>query len=224
MWKRIALAAGVAGLVAGIVLTAVQQARIAPLICTAEILEEAGLATTRAEEAAPAPAPGDTQRLLATGAANIVLGTGFALILTAGMTLRGHGGWRAGLAWALAGYFVFFVTPSLGLPPGLPGMESAPLAQRTLWWLATAALTACGLWLLVFAQKPAWRVAGLVLAALPHLVGAPQGASREITATHDLENEFLAATAFSNAIFWLMIGLIAGALHRAEKAVPPAVV
>ena len=222
MWKRIALAAGVAGLAAGIALTAVQQARVAPLIRTAEVIEEAGLAPERPAPASPEPRRGETQRLIATGVANAVLGTGFALILAAGMTLRGHRGWRAGLAWGLAGYLVFFVAPAIGLPPELPGMESAPLAQRSAWWLFTAALTALGVWLLIFAPRPAWRVSGLVLAAVPQLFGAPQGASHEITATHDLAKEFIAATALANAVFWLLIGVVTGALYRPERGKPPA--
>lgn len=222
MWKTIALAAGVAGLAAGIALTAIQQVRVQPLIRTAEVIAEAGLAPER--EKAPEPPRSDNERLVETGVANIVLGTGFALIIAAGMTLRGKGGWRAGLAWGLAGYFVVFVAPAVGLPPELPGVESAPITQRTVWWVLTAVLTGAGLALVVFAPRPAWRVAGLVLAALPHLFGAPHGATQELTATHDLADEFIAVTAWSNAVFWLLIGIIVGALYRPEKDVPRACV
>jgi cobalt transporter subunit CbtA len=221
-WKSIALAAGVAGLVAGIALTAIQQVRVVPLLRTAEVLEEAGLAPTR--EAKKAQERSDTERLVESAVANIVLGTGFALILTAGMTLRGQRGWRTGLAWGVAGYFVFFAAPAIGLPPELPGVESVPLVPHTLWWLFTVTLTALGLWMLVFATRPTSRVAGLVLVAIPHIVGAPHGAAQQLTATHDLANEFITATALANAIFWLMIGLIAGALCRPEKEVPGEVI
>ena len=37
MWKRVVLAAAVAGLVAGLALTAIQQLQVAPLIRTAEV-------------------------------------------------------------------------------------------------------------------------------------------------------------------------------------------
>ncbi|HET9652547.1 MAG TPA: CbtA family protein [Usitatibacter sp.] len=218
MWKRIALAAGVAGLVAGLVLTAIQVLGIEPLIRTAEVIAEAGLAPDR--DLAPEPPRGDTERRIETGVANIVLATGFALIIAAGMTLRGQGGWRAGLAWALAGYFVVFVAPAVGLPPELPGTESAPLTQRTVWWVVAVGLTALGLALVVFAPRPAWRVAGVVLAALPHLFGAPHGVTQALTATDDLTNEFIVVTALANAVFWLLIGLVAGALYHPEKAVP----
>ena len=227
MWKRIVLAAAAAGLVAGIALTAMQQWRVQPLIRTAEVLEHEGLAPSAQHDnhdaARTGQPPADKrQRLVETGMANIVLGTGFALILAAGMAWRAQGGWRAGLMWAAAGYFVFFVAPAVGLPPELPGMESAPLEQRTAWWLLTVALTAIGLGLVVFGRKPAWRVAGILLIGMPHVIGAPNEATLQLTATHDLASEFVTVTAFTNAIFWLLIGLVVGLLYRPEIRVPEA--
>jgi cobalt transporter subunit CbtA len=217
MWKRVVLAAAVAGLVAGLALTAIQQLQVAPLIRTAEVLEASGLAgaTGHGHEA---PAMDAQRRLAATAIANIVLATGFALILVAALTLRGRGGWREGLAWGLAGYVVFFLSPALALPPELPGMEGAPLQERTLRWLLTVALTAGGLGLAAFSARPVLRVAGLLLVALPHVAGAPQIAPHTATATHDLAREFAGAAAWANAVLWIMIGVVAGMLYGGGKS------
>jgi cobalt transporter subunit CbtA len=216
MWKRIALAAALAGLAAGLTLTAVQQMQVAPLIEAAEVLEASLPGHANAQEPeSPAPA----SRLAATAVANVVLATGFALILAACLALRGHRGWRIGLAWGLAGYAVFFVAPALGLPPELPGMESAPLQDRTIWWLETALLTAWGLWLIAFGARKASRIAGLALIVVPHVLGAPP-AVRPTGAMRDMALQFAFATALANALLWLVIGAVAGGMIRSEKRVP----
>jgi len=194
--KRIVYAAALAGLAAGLALTLIQQLQIAPLLRAAETFETGG--------------HGSPPALLATMAANIVLATGFALILGSALAVRASGGWRAGFLWGLAGYAVFFVAPSLGLPPELPGTESAALHQRQWWWLATVALSAGGLWLAAFARKPVLRILGIVLIAAPHVVGAPQPAQHGSTAPAALTEEFVRAAYVANAIFWLLLGSLLG--------------
>lgn len=220
MWGRIALAAGAAGIAAGLTLTAVQQLQVAPLIDAGERLEQS--LPQRADAPEP-PAPETPSRLTATAVANVVLATGFALILAACIALRGHAGWRAGLAWGLAGYAVFFLAPALGVPPRLPGLDSAPLQDRTLWWVETALLTACGLWLVAFGKGRASRIAGVALAALPHVLGAPP-TPQPTGALRDLALQFAFATALANAFLWLAIGAIVGGLIRPEKRVPGAAI
>ncbi len=145
MLKRIVGAAALAGMLSGLLLTALQQLAVAPLIRDAEIREAAAvvapasaLAAATADHAHTAWSPRDGgERLLAAGFANIVLATGFALLLAAAQGLRGATGWRAGLWWGAAGYAVFFVAPALGLPPELPGAVAAPLRESQLWWLGS---------------------------------------------------------------------------------------
>jgi len=216
MWKRVVFAAGAAGLVAGLALTAVQQARVAPLIHEAEILE----ASLPAHAGAQEPHPSAPARLASTAVANVVLATGFALVLAAGMLLRGHAGWRAGLGWGLAGYAVFFACPALLLRPELPGMIGAPLDQRTLWWIAIAASTAAGLALVAFGRGLAWRVAGAVILAMPHFAGGPPPAAQSDPAMRVLAADFAMAAALANAILWLLIGAVAGAFLGPGKDVP----
>ena len=168
-----------------------------PLIRAAEALEAA-------HDVPPA--------LAATAIANVVLGVAFALFLCAAMTLRPAMGWRAALAWGIAGYVVFFVAPAIGLPPELPGTESAALHERQLWWAFAAANTAAGLALIVFGKTTPLRALGVVVLVLPHLVGAPHRG--EVAA------DFVRATSIANAAFWLALGALAAFFMRDAPGVP----
>jgi cobalt transporter subunit CbtA len=159
------------------------------------------------------PAPGG-ERLFYTVLANISMAVGYALLLAAALTLRGKPvDWRAGLLWGGAAYLVFFVAPSLGLPPELPGTEAAPVVARQSWWIATAGATAAALALLAWARHWGLKLAALALLVVPHLVGAPQPAVHGALAPAALAREFIVATAVANAVFWLALGALTGALH-----------
>lgn len=150
-----------------------------------------------------------------------MLATGFALLLAAGLSLQERSGWRWGLLWGLAGYAVFFVAPAIGMPPELPGAEGGALHGRQLWWVATAASTAAGLALAVFARHPALRILGVVFVALPQFFSAPQPHGHGGAAPAALARDFIRATYIANAILWLTLGAIVGALGRRAPGFPP---
>lgn len=204
MLKRIIVAAALAGLVSGLSLTAIQRLQVTPLIRQAEVLESHVHAT--------APS------LLATTSANVVLATGFALLLGSAFSLRRRTGWRVGLLWGAAGYAVFFLAPALGLPAELPGTESAPLRDRELWWAGTAACSAAGLWLAAFARRPLLRLLGVALLIAPHLIGAPHPAVHGGTATVEMTGDFIRAAYIANALLWLSIGGWFGFFYRGHSA------
>ena len=77
------------------------------------------------------------------------------------------------LIWGLLGYTIFQLAPGFGLPPELPGMRSAPVNDRQIWWVAAVAATAGGLALIFLAKQGIWKAVGIALIALPHLIGAP---------------------------------------------------
>jgi cobalt transporter subunit CbtA len=222
--RMIVVSALWSGLWAGLLLTAVQSIQVIPTLLQAEVYEEkaaSGIAihsyadsgnvqTLQHEAEAWQPRDG-WQRTFFTTLANVSFGVGFALLLGAASTIRGGiGTWRNGLFWGLAGYIVFFVAPSLGLPPEVPGTEAAHLKDRQLWWLMTVFDTALGLWLLVFAKTNRNKLFGAVLLISPHLIGAPQPDMRSSAAPVELENTFIAATTAANAIFWLALGSLMG--------------
>ncbi len=163
VFRNVVFVAAVAGLFAGIVMAAMQTYATVPLILKAESFESAGghahdhgaeahdHGTTA--EAAPhdhgeeawAPADG-FERFAYTAMANIVTAIGFALVLVAASEFAGGiAGWRQGVLWGFAGFVVFTLAPGLGLPPELPAMPAADLADRQVWWTATVAATAAGL-------------------------------------------------------------------------------
>lgn len=198
--RKLAFAALLAGLISGLLLTSVQQFEVVPLIRLAETLEAHAHATPPS--------------LLATTSANVVVATGFALLLAAVISLRPPSGWRAGLLWGAAGYAVFFVAPALGLPPELPGTESAPLREREVWWVATAVFSAAGLWLAALGKRPWLRILGVALLIAPHLIGAPQPAAHGGTPTAEMARDFIRATYIANAMLWLSIGGLFGLFYR----------
>ena len=101
---------------------------------------------------------------------------------------------------------MFFVAPSLGLPPELPGTAAAPVGERQLWWSLTALATAGGIGLIAFGRKWTFALAGLILLAAPQLAGAPQPLVHTSMAPPELAHAFIVASALANAAFWLVLG------------------
>jgi cobalt transporter subunit CbtA len=236
MLRRIVLAALAAGLSAAVLVTAVQAFTTTPLILAAEVFETAGPAPGSGgghhhgialEGAAHGHGAGfamgagsgaasDLARLGLTALSNVVTGVGFALVAVACFALSGRPvDERRGLAWGMAGFAVFGLAPALGLPPELPGMVGADLADRQEWWAMAAAGAGAGLWLLAFGRFRGAAALGIALAALPHLVGAPHPAGDGLGAVPaELAARFAAASLAVHAIFWAALGWTAGAAWR----------
>lgn len=228
MFTRIARTAGFAGLFAALWLTLLQSFWVAPLILQAETYEKAPTAAVHEQAAAMAPGhaheaeawePEDGwQRLLSTTGGNLVVAVGFALMLAGLFTLRAPQRTGEGLLWGLAGFAVFCLAPTLGLPPELPGTAAADLTQRQIWWASAAASTAVGLALLVFARPPLLKVLGAAILLVPHLLGAPQPEVHASLAPQALESQFKIASLLTNALFWLGLGLVSAWLFRRKSA------
>lgn len=238
-FPRILLTALLAGLLSGAVATVLHNLGTVPIILQAETYEQAAEApahhatTAPSQDHASAPlsqeahahddegwSPADgAERVAYTLLADLLTGIGFALLLVSGFALRAPPGgdrsigWRQGLFWGLAGFAVFTLAPGLGLPPELPGTEAAPLAERQLWWLATAALTATALALIAFTRKPGWAALAILLLLLPHLVGAPQPVEHAALAPPDLARRFLVTATATSLLFWAVLGTTAGWLY-----------
>lgn len=211
-FRHLAFAALAAGIVAGALLGAVQHFAVTPLILAAECFEHGA-----AETGQWLPQDG-LERELYTTLFDMFAGFGFALLIAAGIYWHGKGGVWRGLAWGVAGYTAFFLAPGLGLPPELPGTESAALPLRQAWWLATVACSAAGLACLAFGKTFGWRIAGILLLALPHLVGAPQPEHAFSAAPEQLQYSFIIATSLANAAFWLALGVLTGRLLKTSGA------
>jgi cobalt transporter subunit CbtA len=250
LFQRVVLSALLVGALAGLVLSVVQLWQVIPIIRGAERFEgaPASLAAKGAPEAAHSHShahaghdhpPGDwkpaegAERIGFTVLSNVLTAIGFALVVLAAMVAVHKRNpatridWRSGLLWGAAGYVTFFVAPALGLPPEIPGADAAPLQARQSWWVLAVACTATGLAVATLGRSP-WRWAALLLLAVPYLVGAPhlatgpfQGQPPEAAAAlSDLARQFVWATAFANALFWLVLGAMSGwAARRFLKTV-----
>ncbi|WP_323769938.1 CbtA family protein [Antarctobacter sp.] len=234
MVKKLVSVALLAGLLSGIGATVFQTIYVLPLIHEAESFEVAEPVAVAAAlhdghdhghdhghahggEEAWAPEDG-IQRTVATAGVNLFAGMGFALLLVAAIHVRGGGvNARSGLIWGGAGFVSFSLAPFFGLPPELPGMTAATLESRQLWWVATVALTAGGLWVMTsrsgILSTPMKLAFGLLLIVAPHAYGSPQlaeGATLASAVPAHLSAEFAVAALAHGLIFWLLIGVAAG--------------
>ena len=210
LFNQIFLSALFSGVVAGLVLAGVQHFTVVPMIIEAEeyeVSEEPAANHSESEEEAWAPDDG-SERTFFTASSSIIIGIGFGLLLAVCYVLRGSVTWQKGIIWGLAGWLVFNLAPSFGLPPELPGDAAAGLEQRQVWWILTVVLTAMGLWIIAFQPKPYLKIFGIALIALPHVFGAPQPEVHEGLAPQELRTSFHYATLATNAVFWVVLGVL----------------
>ena len=234
LFRRIFFAAVLAGLAAGIVMSGLQQWKVAPTILAAEVYENAEAAAPTAthdhgavaDAAAPtaavpahehdedAWAPQDgAERIFYTVLADILAALGFALVLAAVSTIVGIPVTaQNGVIWGIAGFVTFHLAPAFGLPPELPGMPAADLGARQIWWWATALCTGAGI--LAIARYRNWTAIGIaaVLFLLPHIVGAPAEPDEVSAVPPQLSTEFAAHALTVAAVFWLTVAPLYGYL------------
>ena len=208
MIRRVVLAAILAGIAAGLVMSAIQSWRVTPLILEAETYETA---QAHGEEEAWAPADG-IERTAFTVLFNLLTGIGFGLIAAAASLLtRLPITPNTGFMWGLAGFATFMLAPSAGLPPELPGMATGDLASAQLWWWSAVAATAGGIGLLALTRHLAWKGAAIALIALPHVIGAPHGGGTSAVPA-GLANAFATNAIAASAVFWMVLGVSLGYL------------
>ncbi|MHB1104639.1 MAG: CbtA family protein [Devosia sp.] len=226
LFQRLVFAAVLAGLAAGIGMSALQQWKLAPLILVAEAYEAAAPAHEHADAAdeagghvhdAEAWAPADgLERNSYTVLANLLTSIGFALLLAALSVLSGIGiTARNGALWGLGGFVAFQLAPAVELPPELPGMAAAELGARQFWWWGTALATGAGLLAVAKFRTSAAIAAAALLILAPQIIGAPQlAAGQPGVVPAGLASAFAAASLAVGAAFWLTMGPLLGWLDQ----------
>ena len=219
LFQRIVFAAVLAGLAAGLGMSALQHWKVTPLIIVAESFETAP--ADHAHDAATpahsddggvwAPADG-LERTTYTVLANVLTAIGFALLLAAVSVLSGlEITARNGVVWGLGGFLAFQLAPAVGLPPELPGMVAAELGARQAWWWGTALATGAGLLAVAKLRNSTGLALATLLLLAPQIAGAPHP-----TAWHDsavpaeLASAYAAAALATGAAFWLTLGPLLG--------------
>ncbi len=234
MIRKVLASALLSGLLAGFLITVIQEFTTTPIILHAEEFEGGGEADhaflsdlyeggtfilahgdeAHGDEGAWGPQDG-IERSFYTLLTNLLTGVAFALLLVAGFVLAGKPvDARRGVMWGMAGFATFAIAPSLGLPPEVPGAMAAELGARQVWWLFAAVATGAGLWLLVLGNQWWMRAVGIVLIALPHVVGAPQPAQIGGAVPPELAGHFVAASLVTAFVFWAALGWLAGRLFE----------
>jgi cobalt transporter subunit CbtA len=246
MFRRIFVAALAAGAGIGLLLAALQQVALVPLILKAETYEHADparkaaalpaavtlsevvpalITPAHAHEQHPAATAGEggsASRAALTVVATTLVSIGFAFLLVGAFAVSGRAvDAREGLLWGIAGFAVFALAPAFGLAPMLPGSAEADLVERQIWWVGTAVATAGGIALAVFGRW-AWAVpVGIALIVAPHLIGAPHPDGVG-SVPPELAASFAARSLAVAAVFWVLLGWAAGALYarlgRTEEA------
>lgn len=226
--RSIVLSSALVGLSVGLVVSIAQHFATVPLILEGEVYEKAAaeiavpMTTTHAhqpkghEQSEETWAPADgVERTVFTVMANILTATGYALVLAGLFVLRGRPvGWHEGLLWGLCGFLVVTVAPGLGLSPELPGVQAAPVLERQVWWIGTAAATAVGIALLAFRSSPWAAAVALVLFAVPHLIGAPRLADQHSVVPEALSHQFVVAVTLTSLVSWALLGWLSAVLYR----------
>ena len=228
LFNKIFLTALFSGVFAGLVLAGIQHFTVIPMIIEAETYETSGddsssdghsIADSAAEAEEEAWGPEDgAERTFFTATNSIIVGIGFGLLLAACYAIRRNIKWQYGILWGLAGFLAFHLAPSFGLPPELPGDAAAQLEQRQVWWVLTVLLTALGLWIIAFQPKPFLKLFGVALIALPHIFGAPQPEVHHGLAPESLRSAFKIASLATNAVFWIMLGVISAYIYSKLEA------
>ncbi|PCK07038.1 MAG: hypothetical protein COA42_16380 [Alteromonadaceae bacterium] len=255
IFYRTILSALCVGLLAGLILSATQMAAVTPIIIEAESFEQEQTPLSQAplshgahdhsghshgdsdghHHSPDAWAPDDgLERTLYTVFANVLASIGFAAVLLAIMSqLQLQGFTRLspvkGVLWGAAGFIVFFVAPSIGLPPEIPGAEAAPLGERQSWWTLSVVCVGAGLLIIAFTPLK-YKLTGLIAIAIPYVVYIPrhEGAvfthsdPAAVVSLTELHHQFIIASGISNLIFWLALGFISALFlkHWVHKDIP----
>jgi len=234
LFRRIILSALCIGLLSGLLFSVVQYLGVSPIILAAEQYEVVEVEAAPVQSShhgegvsavhhhdAEAWSPSDgLERSLFSLLSNVLAGIGFAAIalsIMCQLQLKGLIKFSPvkGLLCGLAGFVAFFAMPGIGLPPEIPGIEAAPLENRQAWWVSTVIASGLGIGILVFA-KGSYKILGVLLMALPFLVGAPHPTGPEFGHTDErvvailvnLHQQFIVASGVANLIFWLALGLL----------------
>ena len=217
-FRNLVLSAFAIAIIAGVMLSVYQAFFITPIIVSSEVYEVVEPVTHHQTEEGDVWAPEDgIERHSWNFASNFLLCFAYALILLSAMSIKTSVNTIKGVFWGGAVYLTIFVAPALGLPPEIPGMEAAHLEGRQAWWLLTVILTAISLWLIAF-QSNVYKVLGVILLIIPHVLGAPQPemhgfANTDPAAVEALTRlwyDFILQTSIANALLWVIIGALSG--------------
>lgn len=221
---RVLVSALFAGIVAGLISALLQLMFVQPVLLHAELYESGELVHFGSAAVSAHPElPGfnalrDGMSILFAA----LVYTGYAMILIALMSIaeqRGHEITpRNGILWGLSGFIAFHFAPGLSLAPEVPGVASADLGLRQIWWFSTVISAGLAMWLLAFGKNSiAYGIAALLLLA-PHVIGAPMPSTFTGPVPTEIGSLFTARAFGIGMVSWVILGACAGYFWNTEGA------
>jgi cobalt transporter subunit CbtA len=224
MFSKIVTSALFAGFCAGLIAALLQLVFVQPVLLHAELYEGGDLVHFGTEVVSAHPdLPGlDPVRDGLSLMFSALIYVGYALILVAAMGIASDRGItinaRTGLIWGIAGFVAFHFAPALSLPPEVPGVAAADVAERQVWWWSTVAATAIALALIAFGRNWVFWVLATGLLLAPHLIGAPHPDAFSGPVPPELAALFAARALGVGFAAWALLGLLAGYFWQRESA------
>lgn len=216
MFTRIVASAVFAGAGAGLIAALLQLVFVQPVLLHAELYESGQLLHFGADPVSAMQDLGDFD-MMRNGLSvlfTMLVYTGYGLVVVAVMSVAAERGavinGRTGLLWGLAGFVTAHLAPAFTLPPEVPGVASADVDVRQIWWFATVAAAGVAMWLIGFGKSwVAWGAAAVLLLA-PHLIGAPEPHTFTGPVPPEIAALFAARALGVGFIAWTMLGCACG--------------
>jgi len=223
MSTRILASALFAGAAAGLIAAVLQLLFVQPVLLHAELYESGALVQAGAQLMPAHPdLPGfDLMRDALSVLFSMFTYTGYAFVVVAAMAFAEDRGaqidGRTGLIWGVAGFVAVHFAPAFSLPPEVPGVASADLTPRQIWWFGCVAVTAIGLWMIAFGKRPAFWAIGVALIAAPHVIGAPSPAVLSGPAPTEIGALFTVRALGIGFVAWALLGVFTGFFWQRER-------
>jgi cobalt transporter subunit CbtA len=214
MFSRVVTAALFSGCIAGLLGGLLQLYFVQPVLLHAE-LYESGQLTHFGSDPMVYNHEGhrdfDIMRDLLSLGFSMAIYVGYGLIMVALMAFRIESDQmvsiRQGLVWCLAGFISVHLAPGFGLPPEVPGVASASLEAREIWWGGTVLASTLAFWIIAFGRTPISFGLAIILLLAPHVIGAPEPDILRGPVPPEIASHF-AARAFGVGITsWALLGL-----------------
>lgn len=211
-----------AGTVTGLLAALLQFAFVQPLLLHAELYESGQLVHFGGEAvSAHQQLPGfdalrDGMSILFT----ILIYIGYAMILVALMSVAEHRGAELtvlkGLLWGLAGFIAFQFAPGVSLAPEVPGVATADVGLRQVWWLGTVLTAGIAMWLVAFGGNAMSYASATILLLAPHVIGAPEPATFSGPVPTEIGALFAARVFGVGMAAWAILGACAAYFWKME--------
>jgi cobalt transporter subunit CbtA len=136
---------------------------------------------------------------------------GYAFILVALLSLANQSAVapRYGILWGIAGFVTLHLAPAFSLAPEVPGVASADIDARQVWWFSTVIATGIAFWLLAFVPRTWALGAAMALLLTPHLLGAPMPESFYGPVPPELASLFATRALGVGMMAWVLLGVFA---------------